>query len=88
MRSASAELAHRKFVSKAISDALLDGDADGVREILVAHLEQVHKDHFYKEAGISRRALFKLVEPDANSPLESLAKVSKVLAAVDESSKP
>ncbi len=78
--SAASELANRKFISDAIADALLDGDADAVREILLAHLEQVHKDNFYKEAGISRRALFKLMEPNANPTLESLAKVCKALA--------
>ena len=79
--SATAELANRKFISEAIADALIDGDADAVREILLAHLVQVHKDHFYKEAGISRRALFKLMEPNANPTLESLAKVCKALVA-------
>lgn len=78
--SAVSELASRKFVSDAIADALLDGDADAVREILLAHLEHVHKDNFYKEAGISRRALFKLMEPKANPTLESLAKICKALA--------
>ncbi len=78
--SAASELTNRKFISDAIADALLDGDADAVREILLAHLEQVHKDHFYKDAGISRRALFKLMEPNANPTLESLAKVCKALA--------
>lgn len=63
-----------------IADALIDGDADAIREILLSHLEQVHKDHFYKDAGISRRALFKLMEPNANPTLESLAKVCKALA--------
>ena len=78
--SAASELANRKFISEAIADALIDGDADAVREILLSHLEQVHKDHFYKDAGISRRALFKLMEPNANPTLESLAKVCKALA--------
>jgi DNA-binding phage protein len=78
--SAASELANRKFISEAIADALIDGDADAIREILLSHLEQVHKDHFYKEAGISRRALFKLMEPNANPTLESLAKVCKALA--------
>ena len=77
--SAASELANRKFISNAIADALLDGDADSVREILLSHLEQVHKDNFYKEAGISRRTLFKLMEPNANPTLESLAKVCKAL---------
>ncbi len=77
--SAASEMANRKFISEAIADALIDGDADAVREILLAHLEQVHKDHFYKRAGISRRALFKLMEPNANPTLESLAKVCKAL---------
>ena len=77
--SAAAHLANRKFISEAIADALMDGDADAVREILLAHLEQVHKDNFFKLAGISRRAMFKLMEPDANPTLESLAKVCKAL---------
>ena len=79
--SATSELANRKFISEAIADALIDGDVDAIREILFSHLEQVHKDHFYKDAGISRRALFKLMEPNANPTLESLAKVCKALAA-------
>ena len=78
--SATSELANRKFISEAIADALIDGDAPAVREILLSHLEQVHKDKFYKDAGISRRALFKLMEPNANPTLESLAKVCKALA--------
>lgn len=78
--SAASELANRKFISDAIADALLDGDADAVREILLSHLEQIHKDHFYKDAGISRRALYKLMKPNANPTLESLAKVCKALA--------
>lgn len=78
--SAASELANRKFISEAIADALLDGDADAIREILLSHLEQVHKDHFYKDAGISRRALFKLMKPNANPTLESLVKVCRALA--------
>lgn len=78
--SAASELSNRKFVSEAIADALIDGDAEAIREILLSHLEQVHKDNFYKDAGISRRALFKLMEPNANPTLESLAKVCKALA--------
>lgn len=79
--SATSELVTRKFISEAIADALIDGDAEAIREILLSHLEQVHKDHFYKVAGISRRALFKLMEPRANPTLESLAKVCKALSA-------
>lgn len=78
--SAASELANRKFISEAIADALIDGDADSIREILLSHLEHVHKDNFYKEAGISRRALFKLMEPNANPTLENLAKVCRALA--------
>lgn len=44
--SAASELANRKFISEAIADALIDGDADAVRDILLSHLEQVHKEHY------------------------------------------
>ena len=77
--SAALDLSNKKFISNAIADALMDGDADAIREILLSHLEVVHKDRFYKVAGISRRALFKLMEPNANPTLESLAKVCKAL---------
>ncbi len=77
--SPSSELKDRKFIAAAITDALMDGDADAVREILTTHLELVHKDRFYKVAGVSRRALFKLMESGANPTLESLAKVCKAL---------
>jgi len=78
--SAASELTNRKFISEAIADALIDGDSEAIREILLSHLEQVHKDQFYKDAGISRRALFRLMQPNANPTLESLAKVCKALA--------
>jgi DNA-binding GntR family transcriptional regulator len=45
------ELENRKFTSAAIADALIDGDADAIREILLSHLEQVPKHRFFKEAG-------------------------------------
>ena len=80
--SAASELRNRKFISEAIADALIDGDAEAVREIMASHLEQVHKDHFFKEAGVSRRALYALMKPRANPTLESLAKVCKALSKV------
>lgn len=78
--SALAQLKNPHFIARAIADALMDGDADAIREILFAHLEQVHKENFFKDAGISRRAMFKLMQPNANPTLESLAKVCKALA--------
>jgi probable addiction module antidote protein len=80
--SAASELRNPQFIAAAIADALMDGDAEAVREILFAHLKQVHKDNFFKDAGISRRAMFKLMKPNANPTLESLAKVCKALAKV------
>ena len=77
--SPSEELKNRKFIAEAITDALMDGDADAVREILTTHLELVHKDKFHKAAGVSRRTLFKLMQPNANPTLDSLAKVCKAL---------
>ena len=49
--SAASELANRKFISEAIADALIDGDADAIREILFHILSRCIKTMFIKMLG-------------------------------------
>ena len=50
-----ASLADRKFIIEALTEALMNGDAQAFKEILAAHLEVVRKESFYERAGLSRR---------------------------------
>ena len=58
-------LRDRKFVIEALTQALTEGDTQAFKDILAAHLEVVQKESFYREAGISRRTLFRMLAPAA-----------------------
>lgn len=69
-----------KFVAEALMQALLEGDAEAFKEILSAHLELVNKDRFSKQAGIPKRTLFRMLSPEGNPTLDSVAKVMRSLS--------
>jgi len=62
-------------VLRALQDCLEQGDAGAFKEILGAYLEVINKDDFARQAGISRRTLFRMLSPDGNPTLDHLAKV-------------
>ena len=75
-----AKLRDPKFVIQALTEALVDGDTDAFKETLAAHLEIVRKESFYKQAGISRRTLFRMLGPDGNPTLENIARVVRAIS--------
>ena len=75
-----ATLRDRKLVIESLTEALTDGDAQAFKEILAAHLEVVHKESFYQEAGLSRRTLYRMLAPRGNPTLENIARVVKAIA--------
>lgn len=77
---ASEELKNPKFIAEVLTQCLLDGDVDSFKEVLSAHLSVVKKDSFYKKAGVSRRTLFRMLSPDGNPTLDSIARVVSTLA--------
>ncbi len=75
-----AALRDRKVVIQSLTEALTDGDAQAWKEILAAHLEVVQKESFYREAGLSRRTLYRMLAPSGNPTLENIARVVKAIA--------
>lgn len=75
-----AALRARRLVIDALLQALIEGDVPAFKEILAAHLEVVEKETFYRDAGISRRTLFRMLGPDGNPTLENVARVVKAIA--------
>lgn len=73
-------LRDRKLVIEALTEALMDGDAQAFKEILAAHLEVVQKESFYEEAGLSRRTLYRMLAPSGNPTLENIVRVVKAIA--------
>jgi probable addiction module antidote protein len=69
-----------KFVVQALTEALVDGDAEAFKEILAGHLAAVEKESFYREAGVSRRTLFRMLGPGGNPTLANIARVVKAIA--------
>ncbi len=70
----------RKFIIRALTDALIEGDAQAFKEILAAHLEVVQKESFYRDAGLSRRTLYRMLAPSGNPTLGNIARVVKAIA--------
>ncbi len=77
---AAAKMADPRFIMKALTQALLEGDAEAFKEILAAHLEVTNKESFYKRAGISRRTLFRMLAPEGNPTLSNIARVVSAIA--------
>jgi len=75
-----AALGDRKLIIEALTEALVDGDAQAFKEILAAHLEVVQKESFYEKAGLSRRTLYRMLAPGGNPTLENIARVVKAIA--------
>ena len=73
-------LSDRKSVAAALLDCLIQGDSDGFKEILSAHLEVVNKAAFAKKAGIPERTLFRMLTPSGNPTLENISRVFRTLA--------
>ena len=72
-------LRDRKFIVQALVEALLDGDEEAFKEILAGHLAVIHKESFYKNAGISRRTLFRMIASEGNPTLASIARVVRAI---------
>lgn len=79
----SKELKNSKLVSDTLLACIKTGDLDSFREVLTAHLMTVNKVKVAKKAGIGRRTLYDLMDPDKdfNPELSTVSAVIKALAA-------
>ena len=72
---------NKNKVADALLDCIKQDDIDGFKDILKAYLDFNNKEAFYKRVGISRRTLYRMLEPEGNPSLENVAKLISKLAA-------
>ena len=72
-----------EVVTEALLDCIRTGDLDSFRELLAAHLMTVNKVELAKKAGIGRRTIYDLIDPDKefNPELSTVSALLKALAA-------
>ena len=80
---ASRELKNPHLVAETLLQCIKDGDLESFRDVLVAHLMSVNKTRIAKKAGIGRRTLYDLIDPEKefNPGLSTISAVIRVLAA-------
>lgn len=80
---ASRELKDPHLVAETLLQCIKDGDLDAFRDVLVSHLMSVNKSQIAKKAGIGRRTLYDLIDPDKefNPELSTISAVIRALAA-------
>lgn len=67
------------LIYEALMQSLSDGDVEAFKEILGAFLEVTNKDKFAKRAKVPKRTLFRMISPDGNPTLDTIAKVVHAL---------
>lgn len=70
-----------KRIQAVLLECIVDNDLDAFREILQGHINAVNAQEFCEEAGIARRTLYKMLEPDSNPTFKNLAKVIGQISA-------
>lgn len=79
----SRELKDPELVAETLLECIKSGDLDSFRDVLVAHLATVNKLAVAKKAGIARRTLYDLLDPNKkfNPELSTVSAVIRALAA-------
>lgn len=72
-------LKNTKAIRAALTEAFFDGDVDGFKEILAAHLRALSKDVIAKKTGVSRATVFRILDRKSNPSFENVLKVIKTL---------
>ncbi len=70
-------------VTEALLDCIRTGDLETFRELLAAHLMTVNKVELAKKAGIGRRTIYDLIDPEKefNPELSTISALIRALAA-------
>lgn len=79
----SKELKDPNLVTKALLECIKSGDIEDFRNVLIAHMMTVNKSEMAKKAGIGRRTLYDLLDPNKEFNPE-LATISAVIRALAE----
>jgi len=68
-------------IKSALMECLFTNDVPSFKEILKAHFDAVSMSKLSKKAKVPRTTLYRVVDPDSNPTLETLAKILSKLAA-------
>lgn len=74
-----ASLKDTALIRKALVEAFFEGDVEGFKEILAAHLRAISKDEISKHTGVSRATVFRMLDRKSNPSFENVAKVVSTL---------
>ncbi len=79
----SSTLKNKKLVIDTLLECIRKDDVDSFKELLTAHLMTVNKVDLAKKSGLSRRALYDLIDPKKkfNPGLSTITKIIKAIAA-------
>lgn len=78
----SKELKDPNLVTEALLECIKSGDIEDFRNVLIAHMMTVNKSEMAKKAGIGRRTLYDLLDPNKefNPELSTISAVIRALA--------
>ena len=79
----SKELADVKIIKQSILQALVDGDIEAVRDLLIAHLRTVNKSKLSAKTKLGRQTLYDLMDSkkEFNPTIKTLTNILDNLAA-------
>lgn len=79
----SKDLKSPRLVAETLLECIKTGDMESFRDVLIAHLMTVNKAAVAKKAGIGRRTLYDLMDPNRefNPELSTISAVIRALAA-------
>jgi DNA-binding phage protein len=79
----SPELTDPKLIKKVVLQALIDGDLEAVRDVLIAHLQTVNKSNLASKAKLGRQTLYDLMDSrkEFNPSLKTLSMILDNIAA-------
>ena len=79
----SRELADPKLIKQAVLQALVDGDLEAVRDVLIAHLQTINKSKLASKAKLGRQTLYDLMDSkkEFNPSIKTLTTILDSIAA-------
>jgi DNA-binding phage protein len=79
----SSQLADPKLIKKAVLQALVDGDLEAVRDVLIAHLQTVNKSNLASKTKLGRQTLYDLMDSkkEFNPSIKTLSTILDNIAA-------
>lgn len=79
----SKELVDPKIIKQAVLQALIDGDLEAVRDVLIAHLQTVNKSNLAAKTKIGRQTLYDLMDSkkEFNPSIKTLSTILDSIAA-------